>query len=208
MVRCENDVISYTPTSLFRRDGYAVVRYDGSARDTFDVNDTRLNDEELATGTVLFNLDDFEERPYLPVEDYRAEDVHVIPTRKGMNHVKYLRRGAVRLSESEAAKRHRELRAAKEARARAELLSPAEHQELVSSPMPRMTIEETTELIEIIQWVQRASREFQRALGHVIRVQDGGEGNLLFAVTVADEDHYELYRARRALDSKLEALRG
>jgi len=203
------DVIAYTPATPYRRDGYAIVRADGTARDTYSVNDTRLTDTELATAHALFSLDEFEEQPYIIETDYRPEDVHILPTHKGTNITTYLRRGAQRLPESQAAKRADEARAAAETTALAALLAPDEDKALALSALPKLTIEETRALIDTVQWVQRASRQFKGALQNVILIQRGDSGGRLdFAIVHADDDLYELVRARRALNEQIAELRG
>ncbi len=207
-----NDIISYTPEHPFRRDGYAQVstRYgtvDLTAKDTYSVSEAELTDEELATAVVLFNLDDVEERRHLNVEHYHPEDVFVLPTRKGIVVRVFLRKGAEVLPEKQIIARRAHLRYTEDMQARAVLLSPLVDQSLAAQPLPHMTIEETGAVRETLTWCQRASRQFERSLDHVVNIQKGGDGNLHYAIVHADDDHYELVRARRALDSKLAALR-
>lgn len=206
------DIISYAYESPFRRDGFAEVHSDWHtgdlyAKDTFDTNDTRLTDAELATGRVLFNLEDFEERRWLNPEDYDPADVFVLDTRKGMVQRKFLRNGAETLPEWLFVSRRLALRDAEQLRARAELLSPLIDQAYAATPLPTLTIEESGELIDTVRWIQRTSRDFLAQLGHLVNILNGGEGNRHFQAVLTDEDHHELVRARRALDSKLAALR-
>ena len=206
------DFVRYTPESMFRRDGLAEVHADYRSgdlygKDTFDQNDTRLTEGELATATVLFNLDEFEERPHLFVTDYAAADVFVLHTRKGMVERNFLRRGAPILDEKALIARRQAQQYADNLRARAEMLSPLADQSYAATPLPTLTIAETSELIDTIRWVQRASRDFEQQLHHLIGIQSGRDGNLHIQAVLADEDHYELVRARRALDKKVVELR-
>lgn len=209
----KGDIIAYTPESLFRRDGYAQIHLDWNTgepygKDTFDQSDTRLTASELETGYVLFTLNDFVEKPFADGEDYAAEDVFVLDTRKGMAKRVFIRRGAQELPEAELTERHRAAREQNVARARALLLSPADHQTLVASELPDMTADEVRATVETLRWVERATRAFQSSLDHLVRMLTTGDGNVDFQVVHTDEDHYELWRARRALDSKLAELRG
>jgi len=204
------DIIAYKPETLFRRDGLAQVDSRMGnliARDTFDTNDTRLTDAELTTAKVLFNLDEFEESRYADEEHYAPADIHILHTRKGIEARKFVRRGATTLSEAEIVRRRAALNYDRMMRARAELLSPLADQAFTATTLPVMTVDETGALTDTIHWCQRASRDFDKALDHVVNIQNGKGGNLHFATVLADEDHYELVRARRALDSKLAALR-
>lgn len=207
------DIIAYTPESLFRRDGCAEVRSEWRTdgvygQDTFDQRDTRLTDAELATGKVLFNLDEFEERQFLDEADYAADDVVALDTRKGMVKRTFLRRGATELPEAESLERRRHVRDQSIVRARRHLLSPIGDQEYVQSPLPEMTATEVADLAETLRWVERATRAFDTSLDHLVRILNTGNGSPNFQSVHTDEDHYELVRARRALDKKLAALRG
>jgi len=209
----KGDIIAYTPSTLFRRDGYAEVRISWDTdepygQDTFDQNDTRLTADEIATGYVLFNLNDFIEKPFADEEAYDPEDVFVLDTRKGMAKRTFVRRGAQELPDDELIERHVKAREANTQRARALLLSPNEHQDLVASDLPEMTAEEVTVLADTLRWIQRATTAFETSLEHLVRIRTTGDGNADFQTVHTDEDHYELWRARRALDSRLSALRG
>lgn len=205
------DVIAYTPTSRYRRDGYAIVheQWDGGmgAKDTYDVNDTRLTDEELATATVLFNTSEFAEQPRLHITAYHPSDVRVLRTRKGMATLRYLRRGAELLSHEEQRRLSTAAHEVALLDARGEMLAPLIEQSYASRPVPHMTIEETGAVSEQVQWAQRASRAFNAALEHLVKAMAGEDTNPHFAAIIADEEHHELVRARRALDKKLAELR-
>ena len=208
----QRDIIAYKPESPFRRDGYAQVHTEWHtdevyAKDTFDLNDTRLTDAELATGAVLFNLADFEERRFLNAEDYHPSDVFVLETRKGLVQRKFLRHGAEELPEWLFLSRRLALRESEALRARAELLSPLADQSYAASPMPEMTAVEAAELTETVRWVERAERQFERSLNELVGILNGGDGSRHIQSVLTDEDHHELVRARRALDSQLAALR-
>lgn len=209
----KGDIIAYSPESLFRRDGYAEIHISWNTdepygKDTFDQNDTRLTDDELATGYVLFSLEDFVERQFLITEEYAADDIFILDTRKGITTRTFVRRGAQALPEAEVAERRRQIRELNESRARGLLLSPLVDQELTASELPEMTAGEVRELAETLRWIERAQKTFQTAFEHLARMLASGDGNIDFQVVHTDEDHYELVRARRALDKKLAALRG
>lgn len=207
----KGDIIAYSPAHPFRRDGYAEIRNSWDTdepygQDTFDQNDTRLTADELATGYVLFNLNEFVEKQFLITEEYAGEDIFVLETRKGITKRTFLRRGATPLTEVEATQRRQQMREVCENRARALLLSPTSDQELAASELPDMTADEVRALVKTLQWCERARRKFETAFDHLVRMVDSGD-NVDFQVVHTDEDHYELVRARRALDNKLSALR-
>lgn len=207
----KGDIIAYSPSHPFRRDGYAEVRIgwdtdEPYGQDTFDQRDTRLTPEELATGYVLFNLDDFVEQQFVLVEEYAPDDFFVLVTRKGIAKRTFIRRGARPLPEEAVAERRHQMREFNEGRARALLLSPSSDQELAASELPGMTADEVRALGETLQWCERARRKFETAFDHLVRMLDAGD-NVDFQVVHTDEDHYELVRARRTLDKKLDALR-
>lgn len=207
------DIIAYTPETLFRRDGYAEVKLSWDSdepfgTDTFDRMDTRLTDAELTTGRVLFNLEEYVEQPFIDESTYAPADVFAIRTRKGMVWRKFVRRGARMLPESQIAARRAVVREQDEMRARAHMLSPLADQAYPARDLPVMTVEETAEIIDTVRWVQRASREFTRSFDYLVQVVSTGDGNLNFQSVHTDEYHFELVRARRALDKKLAALRG
>lgn len=209
----QGDIIAYTPQHLFRRDGYAEVLSEWSTgalygRDTFDLNDTRLTAAELATGKVLFSLDEFEEHQYLDEAAYAADDVVSLATRKGIVTRTFLRRGAQQLTEAASDARRQQAREQLILRARRHLLSPADHQDYVQTPLPEMSAAEVTELADTLQWCERARRAFDSSFDHLVGIVSTGNGSLNIQTVHADEAHYELVRARRALDKKLSALRG
>lgn len=206
------DIIAYKPQTLFRRDGIAEVHsawQDGSpyGKDTFDQRDTRLTPDELATGTVLFNLEDYFESPFIDEAEYADEDVRVLEVRKGIVVRKFRRRGAVALPEEQVAERREQIRAEQFVAARSHLLCPTEDQAYVASPLPEMTEEECTELTDTLAWIGRARSSFDSHLESLARMMRTHSGNLTIQVVHTDESHYELYRARRALDKNLAALR-
>lgn len=208
----KGDIIAYSPQTPFRRDGYAEVHISWNTgepygQDTFDQNGTRLTDAELEAGHVLFSLDDFVERRFLDTEEYAPADVFTLETRKGIVMRIFLRRGAQPLPEEEVVERRRQVREQNIERARRHLLSPVEDQQYVTTDLPDMTTDEIRELSDTLRWVERASRTFQDSLDHLVRILSTGDGSLQFATVHTDEDHYELFRARRALDDKLAALR-
>ena len=206
------DVIAYTPAGLFRRDGYAIVRRDYQdgglqARDTFSNNETTLTDDELATAQVLFSLNDFDERSLLDPFAWEDDDFIMLPCRKGMDIRKWVRIGAIQVTEDVYLARKQAKRAEREAQALATLLSPTEHKELVAKPLPELTVAEQADLADTLAWIGRAQANFSEQLTQVARIQNGGEGNEHFAIVLADDDHYELYRARHTLETKLARLR-
>lgn len=207
----KGDIIAYSPAHPFRRDGYAEIRNSWDTdepygQDTFDQRDTRLTADELATGYVLFNLDDFVEHQFVIPDEYAPDDFFVLVTRKGIAKRTFIRRGASPLPEEAMAERQQQMREFNERRARALMLSPSLDQELVASELPDMTADEVRALGETLQWCERARRKFETAFDHLVRMVDSGD-NVDFQVVHTDEDHYELVRARRALDKKLSALR-
>ncbi|SDH38439.1 hypothetical protein [Microbacterium sp. 77mftsu3.1] len=205
------DVIAYTPASLYRRDGLAIVREKRAggieAKDTFDVNDTLLTEDELATGTVLFSTDDFEEHVHVTITAYHPADIHVLRTRKGIVGRIFLRHGAERLPHHERHSRETDAHEVALLDARAEMLAPLIEQAYAARPIPHMTIKETGAVSEQVQWAQRASRTFNTALERLVKAKAGEDTNPHFAAVIADEEHHELVRARRALDKKLAEVR-
>lgn len=208
----QGDIITYSPDSLFRRDGIAEVHaswQDGSpfARDTFDMRDTRLSPEELATGAVLFNTEEFIECPFIDEAEYANDDIRVLKVRKGIATRKFLRRGAAALPQDQIVHRRQQVRAEQVAAARQHLLSPADDQVYASSPLPTMTDDEATEVSDRLRWISHASAAFDSSLENLVRIVQWNSGNMSVQTTLTDEAHYELVRARRSLDRALASLR-
>lgn len=211
----EGDVVAYTPAHRLRRDGYAIVHVEWrsgalEAKDTYSQNDTTLTAEELATANVLFNLDTFEETRHLNPERYHPDDVVTIPAMAGMDLRHFLRKGAEPLPNDMVRGRADVEWEGHLLAARAKMLTPLADQALAAGPLPELTAEEASALADVLRWVDQATKVFEVALSVLASKQASDPASVAagHAVVNADEGHYELWRARRALDSKLLAIRG
>lgn len=98
------DVLSYVPRWHHCREGTAFVGEDGVARDTFwrhtDTSAERLNEAELATAEVRFNVNDYEaldlyahsSRPTWLT--YDPDDRGRIPSQHGLQEALFVRKGS------------------------------------------------------------------------------------------------------------------
>jgi hypothetical protein len=98
------DVLSYSPRWHHCRETTAIVREDGQAMDTFwrhtASDGALLNEEEMATATVRFNVNDYDlldvyaQSSRSTWETYHPDDRERIPSQHGHQEALFVRKGA------------------------------------------------------------------------------------------------------------------